>query len=97
LHYEKLVQKAQQETLQYKNRAGEMDTRYQNTRAQIQDLINQITKEKRAFGQLHEKYMQNEKQLGNLSKQISQLVSKETDLIDDRKLLRKEYLYRKGK
>ncbi|KAJ2996565.1 hypothetical protein HDV02_006398 [Globomyces sp. JEL0801] len=89
-HYENVISKMKVEISHYHERIQELEHQIQKHYHQRKELIDQTTNEKRQYSQLHEKYLVMEKSNETLSRQVQTLISKETEMIEDRKRLSKE-------
>lgn len=89
-HYESMIKKFEFEIGQYQNRIAEMEIHSRRASAQRRELIDHTTAEKRQFAQLHDRFMEIEKQNSNLTRQVSNLVSKEVEMMEERKKLCRE-------
>jgi chromosome segregation ATPase len=86
-HYEQVLAKIRFELQQYQNRLGESETIIKKLNAQKRDLLDQVSQEKRMFGELHDRYMNLESQNANLKRQVTQLIAKELQVIEEKKQL----------
>jgi chromosome segregation ATPase len=88
-HYEHLIKKLKKEMVEHQERVKELERLIQKSAAQRKELIDQVTVEKRQFAQLFDKHVLLEKQNESLSRQISALLSKEVDMIEEKKRMGK--------
>ncbi|KAJ3255561.1 hypothetical protein HK103_006197 [Boothiomyces macroporosus] len=89
-HYEQTISKINHQLAQSGARINELESIIQKNNAQRRDLIDQVTIEKRQFGQLHDKYLYLEKQNEETERQLGVLVAKEAEMIEERKKLCRE-------
>lgn len=88
-HYEQVVSKTKSDMEQYRIRIGELDIQITKSTAQRKEMVEQVTNEKKEKGVLHARYINAEQRVDRLSRQIGILVSKETEMIENIKRLRK--------
>ncbi len=91
--YEKIIEKTKQQMFQFQMRVTELETIIQKNSSQRRELIDQVTAEKKNVNQTCEKNNLLQKQVESLSSQISTLLAKEVELLDERKRLGKIYLF----
>jgi chromosome segregation ATPase len=84
-HYEQILVKTKFELQQYQNRLGESECIIKKLSAQKRELNDQMGIEKRHFGELHERFMNLESQNATLKRQVSQLIAKEVEIIEEKK------------
>ncbi|KAJ3362890.1 hypothetical protein HDU91_003199 [Kappamyces sp. JEL0680] len=86
-HYEKLIAKLKKELGQFQSRVGELETLVQKSTIHRRDLMDQVAKEKHLVSQWQEKHLAVQKQNDALHKQVSALLEKEVEMLNERKKL----------
>lgn len=84
-HYEQMVNKLKVNLGQFQERINELETIIMKNTAQRRDLIDQVTIEKRQYTQVYEKCLGAQKQNEALGRQIATLLTRETDMVEERK------------
>jgi uncharacterized phage infection (PIP) family protein YhgE len=86
-HYDKIISKLKSEISQYQVRIGELEGAIQNGATQRKILLNQVTTEKKQYNKLHEACSQLKKESEAKSREISTILEREVEILEERKKL----------
>ena len=88
-HYEQLISKLKLEMNQYQVRISELEGALQKSATTRKVLMDQVTAEKKQYSQLHEACVQLKKEVESKTRDITNLLAKEVELLEARKKLGK--------
>jgi chromosome segregation ATPase len=86
-HYDKIIDQLKLEMKQYHNRILESEHQMSKSNGQKKDLLEQMSREKQLYQQLFEKCIELEKITSEQKREISQLITSKSELLDKQKTL----------
>ena len=89
-HYEQLVYTAREESELHRHRISEVELQVSKSTAQRHEVFNQITVEKKEKSLLHAHLLQSQQRVESLGRQVAQLVSKETEMMEESRKLKRD-------
>ena len=88
-HYEEIIKKLQSELVHYRQQCSELEGRYQASRNQCKQTLQQISKEKQLYSQLHDHFLAAKENINQAARKLNQMKAAEAELVVHKKQLGK--------